>query len=87
MRYQVLKTDCQPEDIDLDNAANVHKYTYGITSDPMTEFTVVLSALIHDVDHPGVPNSVLAMENPDLASNITTRVSPNRNRSTQRGRF
>ena len=26
----------------------LHDHTYGITSDPLTQFSVVLSALIHD---------------------------------------
>ncbi|CAB9497218.1 Receptor-type guanylate cyclase gcy [Seminavis robusta] len=40
----------------------LHDHTYGITSDPLTQFTCVLSALIHDADHPGVPNSQLVEE-------------------------
>jgi hypothetical protein len=28
---------------------NLHDHTYGITSDPLTQFAVVLSALVHDV--------------------------------------
>jgi 3'5'-cyclic nucleotide phosphodiesterase len=39
----------------------------GITSDPLTQFSCVLSALIHDVDHAGVPNSQLCIENKTLA--------------------
>ena len=31
-------------DIDLD----LHDYTFGITSDPLTHFSVIFSALIHD---------------------------------------
>jgi 3'5'-cyclic nucleotide phosphodiesterase len=42
--------------------------TYGITSDPLTQFSVVLSALIHDVDHRGVPNFLLCKEDPDMAA-------------------
>lgn len=42
-------------------------HTYGITSDPLTQFSVVFSALIHDVDHVGVPNTQLVKENADLA--------------------
>lgn len=30
-------------------AAKLHDHTYGITSDPLTQFAVVFSALIHDV--------------------------------------
>jgi hypothetical protein len=34
------------------NAMDLHDYTYGITSDPITQFTLVFCALvIHDVDH------------------------------------
>eukprot|EP00934_Nitzschia_sp_Nitz4_P002211 Nitzschia sp. Nitz4//scaffold363_size14950//383//8108//NITZ4_008904-RA/size14950-snap-gene-0.0-mRNA-1//1//CDS//3329549257//2211//frame0 len=40
----------------------LHAYTYGITSDPLAQFAVVFSALIHDADHPGVPNTVLVKE-------------------------
>jgi len=34
-------------------ASDLHAYTYGITSDPLTQFAIVFSALIHDVDHWG----------------------------------
>lgn len=47
---------------------DLHDHTYGITSDPLTQFAVVLSALIHDVDHRGVPNNVLANEEPEMAT-------------------
>jgi len=49
-------------------AANMHDNTYGITSDPLTQFACVFSALIHDVDHRGVPNGQLAVENLKLAT-------------------
>eukprot|EP00980_Cylindrotheca_fusiformis_P029226 scaffold22762_cov127-Cylindrotheca_fusiformis.AAC.1 len=42
--------------------ADLAGHSYGITSDPLTQFTVVFSALIHDVDHPGVPNTQLVKE-------------------------
>lgn len=45
----------------------LHEYTYGISSDPLTQLAVVFSALIHDVDHPGVPNAALVRENNRLA--------------------
>ena len=34
------------------DASSLHDHTYGITSDPLTQFSCVLSALIHDIDHP-----------------------------------
>ncbi|CAB9514914.1 Receptor-type guanylate cyclase gcy [Seminavis robusta] len=46
---------------------NLHDHTYGITSDPLTQFAVVLSALVHDVDHTGVPNTTLIKEGSRLA--------------------
>ena len=49
------------------DASELHDHTYGITSDPLTQFACVLSALIHDVDHPGVPNSQLIKEETKLA--------------------
>ncbi|KAL7556387.1 hypothetical protein ACA910_014129 [Epithemia clementina (nom. ined.)] len=45
----------------------LHDYTHGITSDPLTQFAIVFSALIHDVDHHGVSNIQLSKENPTLA--------------------
>ena len=45
----------------------MHDHTYGITSDPLTQFACAFSALIHDVDHPGVPNVQLVKENSALA--------------------
>jgi class 3 adenylate cyclase len=49
-------------DLDNDDARELHDHTYGITSDPLTQFAVVLSALLHDVDHLGVPNTQLVKE-------------------------
>ena len=46
----------------------LHDHTYGITSDPLTQFSVVMAALIHDVDHRGVPNFILCKEDPNLAA-------------------
>eukprot|EP00980_Cylindrotheca_fusiformis_P020734 scaffold7744_cov90-Cylindrotheca_fusiformis.AAC.5 len=48
-----------------DNDANINdlaRHGYGITTDPLTQFAVVFSAVIHDVDHPGVPNAQLVKE-------------------------
>lgn len=40
--------------------------TYGISSDPLAQFAVVFAALVHDVDHRGIPNVQLIKEQPDL---------------------
>ena len=44
----------------------VHNYTHGITSDPMTLMAIVFSALIHDADHRGISNAQLGKEHPDM---------------------
>ena len=44
------------------NLMDLAGHSYGITSDPLTQFAVVFSAIIHDADHPGVPNSQLVKE-------------------------
>jgi class 3 adenylate cyclase len=48
-------------------ASSLHDHTYGITSDPLTHFAVVVSALIHDTDHAGVSNFQLIQENHKMA--------------------
>lgn len=45
----------------------LHEYTHGINSDPITLFTILFAALIHDVDHPGVSNKQFGVERPFLA--------------------
>jgi len=54
-------------------AAALHDHTYGITSDPLTQFACVFSALIHDVDHPGVPNARLVEEDREIAAVYNNR--------------
>lgn len=49
-------------------ASSLHDHTYGITSDPLTQFACIFSALIHDVDHVGVPNTQLIKENATTAA-------------------
>jgi hypothetical protein len=44
------------------NMVDLAGHSYGITSDPLTQFAVVFSAIIHDLDHPGVPNTQLVKE-------------------------
>jgi len=60
---RIVAPEVAPSDQDADAATeageDLHEYTYGMTSDPLLHFALVLAALIHDVDHPGVPNSTL----------------------------
>lgn len=46
----------------------LHEYTHGLTSDPLLLMGIVLSAVIHDVDHAGISNMQLATEQPHLAT-------------------
>eukprot|EP00934_Nitzschia_sp_Nitz4_P005403 Nitzschia sp. Nitz4//scaffold296_size27349//382//4345//NITZ4_008196-RA/size27349-snap-gene-0.39-mRNA-1//1//CDS//3329546261//5393//frame0 len=58
----------------LDNVEEtLHDHTYGITSDPLTQFACAFSALIHDVDHRGVPNTQLIVENEELGFQYENR--------------
>lgn len=74
---KLLNRIVAPTDVDFSNNATrsqmLHDHTYGITSDPLTQFACILSALIHDVDHTGVPNSQLANENEVLAQYYKNR--------------
>ena len=47
---------------------DLHDHTYGITSDPLTQFACILSALVHDAEHEGVPNTQLVQEETPLAA-------------------
>jgi len=47
-------------------ASHLHDYTHGLTSDPITIFAIVFSALIHDADHRGVSNVQLGKEEPAM---------------------
>jgi hypothetical protein len=42
--------------------------TFQRTSDPLTQFAIVFSALIHDVDHAGITNMQLIKEKPNIAA-------------------
>ncbi len=44
-----------------------HDCISAVDSDPQVQFALMLAALIHDADHAGVPNDLLAKEKPDLA--------------------
>jgi hypothetical protein len=59
---QVLKETSESE-----GTSSLHDHTYGIISDPLTQFACVFAALIHDVDHPGIPNQQMVKEQWPLA--------------------
>jgi hypothetical protein len=48
-------------------SAKMHATTFGITSEPVAQFACAFAILLHDVDHPGVSNTVLINENSNLA--------------------
>eukprot|EP00934_Nitzschia_sp_Nitz4_P001584 Nitzschia sp. Nitz4//scaffold59_size112058//30038//33704//NITZ4_004104-RA/size112058-snap-gene-0.61-mRNA-1//-1//CDS//3329555108//1584//frame0 len=50
-----------------------HERTFGLTSDPLALFACAFSALIHDVDHPGVPNAQLVAEGTGSAKKYKNR--------------
>jgi len=57
------KIDTHPEvDNQKSPSTSNSYYTSSITSDPLTKFAVVFSALVHDVEHLGVPNAQLVQE-------------------------
>jgi hypothetical protein len=52
MLSRIVAPEIQEQSANLDAKeyeAKLHDTTYGITSDPLTQFAVVFSALIHDV--------------------------------------
>lgn len=50
-----------------DNMKKAHDFTYGLTSDPLTQFAIIFSAIVHDLDHHGVSNQQLVKEQNRLA--------------------
>lgn len=49
-----------------DLASQIHDYTHGITSDPLAVLAILISAIVHDVDHRGVSNVQLIKENKEM---------------------
>jgi len=69
---KLLSRIVAPSNVDADSST-LHDHTYGITSSPLTQFSVILSALIHDVDHLGVPNTQLVKENLYIAQHYNNK--------------
>ncbi|CAJ1947125.1 unnamed protein product [Cylindrotheca closterium] len=55
------------------NGVDGSKDGSGIASDPLARFAIVLSALVHDIGHTGVPNGQVAIENPRLAEKYSNK--------------
>lgn len=51
-----------------DEGSDVQNASYLIASNPLVQFAIVLSVICHDVDHPGVPNTILLSEKSRMAS-------------------
>lgn len=71
---KLLSRVVTPDAIDYDRmeyttkaTSSLHEYTYGITSDPLTQFSIAFSAIIHDLAHQGVPNATLIKEGSPIA--------------------
>lgn len=58
---------------DFMKALSHHNRTFGISSDPLVQFTIMLATLVHDLDHPGVPNRQLVREGSPMASKFESR--------------
>lgn len=54
-------------------AADLDDRTFGVSSDPLSQFAVVFAGLIHHVDDPGIPNSQLVAEEHPLAERYKNR--------------
>lgn len=50
-----------------EDVSSVTARTFGLSNDPIAQFAVVFSTLVHDVDHQGVPNVQLVIEADPLA--------------------
>ena len=55
-------------DQEQQESADSGSYMTSIASDPLAQFAIVFSALIHDVDHTGVPNGQLIKEEAHVAT-------------------
>lgn len=65
-----VEEDDSLEDVQVtDNmAAMLHHHTFGIASDPLTQFGLVFAALIHAVDHRGLSNQDESSARPESAA-------------------
>jgi len=64
---KLLSRIVAPTEDEIEGGRTLHDHTHGITSDPITQFACVFSALIHDAGHLGVPNAQLIKEGTGIA--------------------
>ena len=64
---KLLNRVCTTFEDEEEDIASVAARTFGISADPLAQFVVVFSSLVHDVDHQGVPNAQLVKEGDPLA--------------------
>lgn len=58
---------------DHEIANQLHDFSHGITSDPLTILAILFSALIHDAGHEGVSNGQLSLEKPELKNKYNNK--------------
>jgi hypothetical protein len=58
---------------EYDSEEALHNATFGISSDPLTHFAIVFAALIHDVDHTGIPNAQLVKDKAVVAQTFDNK--------------
>ena len=71
--YRIVAPDLEITFTERNTSSTLHDHTYGITSDPLTQFACILAALIHDVDHQGVPNTAHVEEQDSVAQKYKGR--------------
>lgn len=67
LRAEIKKAMSDRHMLDRHNHVEDLDFSFGIQPDPRIMFAVVFAALVHDVGHMGVPNSVLVDEEDELA--------------------
>lgn len=60
-----------PVECEVPLVEEMHELTHGVSSDPLAQFTILFAALVHDVDHPGVPESDFERQDPHFAELYT----------------
>ncbi|CAB9506528.1 Receptor-type guanylate cyclase gcy [Seminavis robusta] len=71
----VAPDDMEAEDLDRHSKrrafhSKLHDWSFGLSSDPLIQFTIIFAAMIHDADHPGVPNSALVKSRSPMAEHF-----------------